>query len=67
MNLIQIFLNIVCKLYLFYFRALKFLDDSSKNFSEPPEELQKMVDLRLKCYNNLAAAQLKASSVVIID
>ena len=45
----------------YFFRAIKVLDDQGESHAEKPEELQKLVDMRLKCYNNLAAAQLKVS------
>ncbi|CAN7985056.1 unnamed protein product [Ixodes hexagonus] len=44
-----------------YRRALDFLDDMGLNLSESPPELQLLLDTRLKVYNNLTAAQMKAS------
>ncbi|XP_064460900.1 peptidyl-prolyl cis-trans isomerase FKBP8-like [Ornithodoros turicata] len=42
-----------------YRRALDFLDDMGLNVSDSPKDLQQLLDLRLKVYNNLAAAQMK--------
>lgn len=42
-----------------YRRALDFLDSGNQNFQESAPELQKLLDMRLTVYNNLAAAQLK--------
>ncbi|XP_076331990.1 peptidyl-prolyl cis-trans isomerase FKBP8-like isoform X2 [Tachypleus tridentatus] len=42
-----------------YRRSLDFLDDEKQDFRNPTSELQKLLDTRLKVYNNLAAAQLK--------
>ncbi len=42
-----------------YSRALKILDDTGQTHSEDKADLQELVDTRIKCFNNLAAAQLK--------
>lgn len=44
---------------LCYRRALDFLDDESQSFTGPPEELQRLLEARIKVYNNMAAAQMK--------
>ncbi|CAH1254168.1 FKBP8 [Branchiostoma lanceolatum] len=46
-----------------YEQAVKILESSSKEKSEPDSEIVKqMDDIRLKSYNNMAAAQLKAKN-----
>ena len=35
------------------------LEGEGGRTEEEPKELQKLIDAKLKCYNNLAAAQLK--------
>ena len=42
-----------------FYRALKILDDEGRNYKGEPSELQRLIDMRVKCFNNLAAAQLK--------
>lgn len=46
-------------------RALKIVDDSAENHSEEASELQRLIDMRLKCFNNMAAAQLKVSLLAV--
>ncbi|CAH1795894.1 unnamed protein product [Owenia fusiformis] len=46
-----------------YNKALSILDDSSENHgAEETTQLQSLLETRLKCYNNLAAAQLKVDA-----
>ena len=42
-------------------RALKIMDDEAESHTEDAAQLQQLVDTRVKCYNNLAAAQLKVT------
>jgi len=44
---------------LFVHRALKILDPNTGSFTDGAEKLQMVLDCRLKCYNNMAACQLK--------
>jgi hypothetical protein len=49
-----------------FFRALKIIGDSSESLSGDSAELQLLVDARVKCYNNLAAAQLKVRPTALL-
>jgi len=40
-------------------RALRIIDDTAETHVGDSGELQLLVDARVKCYNNLAAAQMK--------
>ena len=46
---------------LFVCRALEIVDSSSESHTEGPAKLQRLVDARLLCHNNLAASQLKVT------
>ena len=45
-----------------YCRAMKIVDNENEPLVESPDELESLADMRIKCCNNLAAAQLKVSS-----
>ena len=47
-----------CDIVVYACRSLELLDENN-TASEPPDSLQQFTDMRVKCYNNLAAAQLK--------
>lgn len=42
-----------------YLKAISIAADDQLSHTESPAELQSLLDTRVKCYNNLAAAQLK--------
>jgi FK506-binding protein 8 len=42
-----------------YLKAIKMIDTTSELHSEDPSTLQDLLEMRVKCFNNLAAAQLK--------
>lgn len=43
-----------------YLKAISIIDNENVSFEEPPKKLQQLLEDKIKCYNNLAAAQLKA-------
>ncbi|ELU06040.1 hypothetical protein CAPTEDRAFT_168280 [Capitella teleta] len=45
-----------------YTKALKIVDSSTESRREDATELQKLIDMRVKCYNNMTAAQLKVEA-----
>jgi hypothetical protein len=46
-------------------RAIKIVDTDNEPLVESSQELSLLADMRVKCCNNLAAAQLKVSSQFI--
>jgi len=45
-------------------RAEKIVNDVDEPHTESSQELQQLMDCRVKCCNNLAAAQMKVESVI---
>lgn len=45
-----------------YLKAISVIDNENVSFEEPPQKLQQLLEDKIKCYNNLAAAQLKVDS-----
>ena len=57
------FLFFVC---CYYCRALKIIDANETSLTNiSPEEMKQLQEIRVKCFNNLAAAQLKVSASLL--